>query len=232
MPIVLDDSIDPSLYPLAWLVGAWEGEGAVQLPGPDGSPVGRRIEQRVTIAPNDSGALEWHMTTWVLDAPAPQPPTNAFYEDAESPAEVNLEDPESQIVREQLLEERALWRVSGPLPGQDEQKAAQAKPGSQDAYLSHGVSVQVQRTTGFGVTDAEEWVGEVRGPRVQLACKQVPSTTDSGKTLEGTRMFGLVGGNLMWLQEVGENLSDLSPYLSVELHRAADDPAGAEDISA
>lgn len=229
MPIVLDDSLDPSLYPLAWLVGEWEGEGAAQLAGADGSPVGRRIEQRLTVEPNDSLGLDWHMQTWVLDAPAPEPPTSAFYEANEnSAADPELDDPAASIVRELLIDERATWHTHGPLPGQDIDAAAEAKPGSDDSYVSHGVSLTVQRTTGFGPTEAEQWSGEVRGPRIQLATRDLPDPENRGRTLHAARMFGLVGGNLMWLQEVGDSLQDLKPYLSVELRRAADAPDASE----
>ncbi|MDU1463656.1 MAG: heme-binding beta-barrel domain-containing protein, partial [Dermabacter sp.] len=73
----------------------------------------------------------------------------------------------------------------------------------------------------FGLTPAEHWAGEVRGPRIQLATQDLGAA--NGADSHGARMFGLVGGRLMWLQEVGSSPASLRPYLSVELDRAADE---------
>lgn len=253
MPIVLDDSLDPSLYPLAWLVGEWEGDGAIHIPGPGGSPVGRRIEQRIRIAP-DGDTLTWHMRTWVLDAPVPTPPTAVFY-DGEEPIDGANSTEGAKLkqeadaregtvaagepVRELIIEEHATWRTAGLLPGQDQAAATRAKPGSPESFLSHMVTLTVRRRTGVGELEAEHWAGEVRGPRIQLAARDLPDGDlpdgdlpdggaagegdhGSAELLQGTRMFGLVGGHLMWLQEMGPSLRDLSPYLSVELHRGGE----------
>ncbi|MCT1867500.1 FABP family protein [Dermabacter sp. p3-SID358] len=224
MPIVIDENLDPSLYPLAWLVGAWKGTGAVQLKGESGQDVGRRIEQRLSVAPDSTGGLTWTMRTWVLDSPAPEPPTSAFYEKTEGGSDASSTTDDAEIVRELLLEERGTWRTTGVLPGQDEEAAKNAKPGSPESYLSHGVTLTIQRRGAFGDTPAEHWTGEVRGPRIQVATQDLAS--QAGADSYGARMFGLVGGRLMWLQEVGSSLTTLRPYLSVELDRAANEDGG------
>ncbi|ANP28405.1 Domain of uncharacterised function (DUF1794) [Mycobacteroides abscessus subsp. abscessus] len=225
MPIVIDENLDPSLYPLAWLVGAWEGTGAVQLKGENGEEVGHAIEQRLTVTPNSAKGLTWVMRTWVLNSPAPEPPTSAFYEKGEEKSDASQQSTDTTLVRELLLEEKGTWRTTGVLPGQDEEAAKNAKPGSPESYLSHGVSLTMERSSAFGEAPAEHWAGEVRGPRIQLATQDLAASSGAAGSDDshGARMFGLVGGRLMWLQEVGSSLSNLRPYLSVELNRAADE---------
>ena len=55
MPISLDPSLPRSLYPLAWLVGTWEGSGALHRPGDESGD--RRVEQRLECTPAEDGTL-------------------------------------------------------------------------------------------------------------------------------------------------------------------------------
>ncbi|MDO5645151.1 MAG: heme-binding beta-barrel domain-containing protein [Dermabacter sp.] len=231
MAIVLDDSLDPSLYPLAWIVGAWEGSGAVRLLDEDGSDADRAITQRLEIAPDDAAGLTWHMRTWVLDAPAPEPPTAAFANADGADADDADAADQPPIEPTLFLEERGTWRVSGPLAGQDEAAASAARPGTPESYLSYGITLTMRRTSGFGEHEAEHWSGEVRGPRIQLGTVEMPDPRHPAERVHGARMFGLVGGRLMWLQEMGPSPAQLSAFLSVELDRAepAQDSAQAAE---
>ena len=76
MPITLDPSLPRSLYPLAWLIGEWEGSGALAAPSPGTPDV--RVEQRLVCSAQDDGTLAWRSTIHRVDAPAPLPPTSAF----------------------------------------------------------------------------------------------------------------------------------------------------------
>ncbi|MDN5821263.1 MAG: FABP family protein, partial [Brachybacterium sp.] len=57
MPITLDTSLPPSLYPLAWLIGSWEGTGALSTADADAPDV--RIEQQLVCTAREDGAMEW-----------------------------------------------------------------------------------------------------------------------------------------------------------------------------
>lgn len=212
MPISLDTSLPESLYPLAWLVGSWNGAGAVHLRGDDGELSSQRVEQEVTASAAEDGSLAWTVRTDVVDAPAPLPPTSAF---AKEPAP---EPPAGTGARRLLHEESGRWTVGDPLPGQDLAAAEAAKPGDPAGVLSYHLEVHLTSDTG-----PETWLGEVRGPRIQLARQQDPSTRLHDGAVAATRMFGLVGGRLMWLLERATDPTapqDLHPYLSVELDRA------------
>lgn len=222
MPISLDADLDPALYPLAWLVGTWRGDGAVQLAGEDGGVEGRRIEQEIVAEPVEGGALAWTMRTWVLDAPPPVPPTAVFAADEPEPAagdgaddadgDEGADGPERRL----LIAESGYWRVIGPVPGQDLEAARAARPGTEEATVSYELEAALASTQGT----VEVYVGEVRGPRIQLATDMVGRTETSASHTSATRLFGLVGGRLMWVLDRASETSEMSTWISVELDRA------------
>ncbi|ATG51082.1 hypothetical protein CFK38_05700 [Brachybacterium vulturis] len=209
MPITLDTSLPPSLYPLAWLLGSWQGTGALTTADPDAPDV--RIEQQLVCSAREDGTMEWRSTIHRIDAPAPLPPTSAFARDEpETPAGTGSGE------RTLLHREDGVWTVGELLPGQDRAAAEAAPPGSPGSFLSHRLEAHLTRRD----APAEQWAGEVRGPRVQLALG-----SPDGE-IAATRMFGYVSGRLMWLWEhrlpVPDGAPDetaLTPYLSLEMHR-------------
>lgn len=215
MPITLDTSLPQSLYPLAWLIGSWEGTGALSG-ADDATPDARdvRIEQQLVCTAREDGALDWRSTIHRVDAPAPLPPTSAFARDEESAA--GTATPSGTGERTLLHREDGIWTVGELLPGQDRAAAEAARPGTPASFLSHRLGARLTRRG----EQAEDWAGEVRGPRVQLAL------ASPGGEIAATRMFGYVSGRLMWLWERRTPVTDgafgetaLAPYLSLELHR-------------
>ncbi|HEX7352975.1 FABP family protein [Brachybacterium sp.] len=211
MPITLDTSLPASLYPLAWLIGSWEGTGALSGASDAPGATDARIEQQLVCSAREDGALDWRSTIHRVDAPAPLPPTSAFARDeAPSPAS------EGSGERTLLHREDGVWTVGDLLPGQDRATAEAARPGTPESYLSHRLQARLTRRG----EQAEDWAGEVRGPRVQLALGT------PGGEISQTRMVGYVSGRLMWLWERRTPVADgapgetaLTPYLSLELHR-------------
>ncbi|WP_193107320.1 heme-binding beta-barrel domain-containing protein [Brachybacterium sp. FME24] len=215
MPISLDPSLPESLYPLAWLVGTWQGEGAVHRPG-DAEAPDRRIEQQLVCTAREDGTLGWRSTIHEIDDPAPLPPTSAFArDDTPEPA------PAGTGERTLLMREDGIWTIGDPLPGQDVAAAQAAKPGDPAGFVSYALEAHFERRDGAD----ENWTGEVRGPRVQLAL----GSADGGAAISGTRMFGYISGRLMWLWEqrvpgasnesADPQGSPMTPYISLELHR-------------
>lgn len=213
MPITLDPSLPRSLYPLAWLIGEWEGSGALAAPSAGTPDV--RVEQRLVCTAQEDGTLAWRSVIHRVDAPAPLPPTSAFARDAEESAPPA--DPAATGERSLLHREDGVWTVGDLLPGQDRAAAEAAPPGSPASHLSYRLDARFERRG----EQAEQWQGEVRGPRVQLA---LPGADGQ---VAATRMFGYVRGTLMWLWEQPAPVEDgapgetvLAPHLSLELHRA------------
>lgn len=211
MPITLDTSLPESLYPLAWLIGSWEGSGAIHQP--DAGTPDARIEQQLECTAAADGTLQWSSLIHRVDLPAPLPPTSVFARDQ---AEDSAPESHGSGERTLLHREEGRWTVGALLPGQDRAVSEAAKPGTPASFLSHQLDAQLTRRG----ESSEHWAGEVRGPRVQLAL----SGTD-GEVSE-TRMFGYVRGQLMWLWERRLPVPDgtpgdtsMAPYLSLELHR-------------
>src|SRR5699024_7604187 len=186
MPITLDTSLPPSLYPLAWLIGSWEGAGALTAAEP-GAP-DARIEQQLVCTALEDGTMHWRSTIHRLDAPAPLPPTSAFARDETSASAAATAGTGRRTL---LHREDGVWSVRALLPGQDREAAEAAAPGTPGSYLSHRREAHLTRRG----EAAEDWLGEVRGPRVQLALGS------SDGEVAATRMFGYVSGRLMWLWE-------------------------------
>ena len=72
------------------------------------------------------------------------------------------------------------------------------------------------------------WEGWIRGPRAQVGTQAVGRTRTSAPVTEMTRMFGLVGGDLMWTQDMAAfGQSEVTTYASGRLGRVddPDDPA-------
>src|SRR5699024_11533722 len=128
--------------------------------------------------------------------------------------DVTASTPVGCVERLLLMRESGVWTVGDPLPGQDLAAAREAPAGDPAAFISYGLQVRFDPGQPAGPAD---WAGEGRGPRVQLARR----TPDGA--LAATRVFGYVGGRLMWLWErrgaPGEDGTDLVPSLSLELDR-------------
>lgn len=66
------------------------------------------------------------------------------------------------------------------------------------------------------------YVGAAEGPRIDLATDAVVSAPSGSQVSSGTRMFGLVASDLLWVQELAAFGEPLAPYASARLSRAED----------
>jgi len=119
MPFVLPDpeGLAPEVYPLAWLVGTWRGEGVVDYPGIDEATFAQEIviasdggpylsytsTIRLITAPSDTAALEdeppapvWQTESgyWRISA---ERPTTWGLTDDQHPVELLLADPSGHV---------------------------------------------------------------------------------------------------------------------------------------
>jgi hypothetical protein len=117
MPFVLPEGLAPEVYPLAWLVGRWRGEGVVGYPGVeetaftqdvvfdhDGGPyLVYTSTIRLVVAPDDASALDgesaedapvWSTESGYWRVP-PQRPEGL--RDEQHPVEVLLADPSGHV---------------------------------------------------------------------------------------------------------------------------------------
>ncbi len=80
MTFTFPDGLSPEVYPLAWLVGRWRGEGVIEYPG-----IGRKTFVQDLVFDHDGGPyLRFESTLRVLDAAVP----DKLPDDGEWPAPV------------------------------------------------------------------------------------------------------------------------------------------------
>jgi hypothetical protein len=77
------------------------------------------------------------------------------------------------------------------------------------------LEVLVTHPTGY----AEVYVGKVEGPRVTLQTDLVARTPSAKEYTAATRMYGLVGGDLMWVMDMAAVGQPLQSHVSAQLKR-------------
>lgn len=102
-----------------------------------------------------------------------------------------------------LAMETGFWR---PQPDKDQPNAAVVRL---EVLLSH--------PTGF----LEALVGEIRGPRIEIATEKVIKVPGALDYRRGHRLYGLVEGELMWVYEMEAMDQPLQPHVSAALKRTA-----------
>ena len=121
MPFVLDpEGLAPEVYPLAWLVGTWRGEGVVDYPGVDEATFTQEIviasdggpylsytsTMRLVVAPTDPAALEapedepqgpvWQTESGYWRIP-PERPTDWGLTPDQHPVDLLVADPSGHV---------------------------------------------------------------------------------------------------------------------------------------
>jgi hypothetical protein len=213
LPLPAD--LPPEVYPLAWLIGHWEGEGTIGYgPIPPG-----RVRQRLYLTSDGGPYLSYGCKTWLEpDLPTDRAASDAQTETGSGTAgtasgtagaasgtagtatttAANLRQPVDKL---QLWhQESGFWRIT---PGQKqidppfEVEVLLADPG---AFLSL-------------------YIGQVDGPRIRLATDTMVRTESAAPVGAATRMYGLVGGELLWAWDIAGFGLPLGSYLALRLHR-------------
>ena len=248
MAFTLPDDLAPEIYPLAWLVGTWRGYGILTY----GETVPEQaVVQEMTFDHDGGPYLRQVTTIWTVDA------TRSDDLAFETPG---LEGAARLTPAQVWSTETAYWRPVGqealdeeaPEPGgaegADAVGGAEAAGGSADdgaaaASKSSGApessgSSGPPRTpiTRLELVSADPaghvavWEGWIQGPRAQVGTQAVGRTRTAAPLTEMTRMFGLVGGDLMWTQDMAAfGVEEPTTYASGRLGRVEDpdEPAGA-----
>lgn len=196
MPFVLPEGLAPEVYPLAWLVGRWRGEGVVGYPGVeesaftqeleithDGGPyLAYRTTVRLVVVPDDAAAID-------PDAPAGPDPDAA-------PQDAPGDDGPVWST------ESGYWRVPPERPAD--------LPDDQ-----HPVELLTTDPSGYVAV----WVGTVGNGRLELASDLVARTATGAEVSAGKRLYGLVNGDLMWAHDLAAFGQPLQSYASARLSR-------------
>jgi hypothetical protein len=203
---VLDIPTDlpADLAPLSWLLGVWEGTGVIDYEAGDRRYAGE-FHHRVSFSHDGGPYLNYSANAWLL-------------EDADSDGERR---------RTLLVSEMGYWRLSRP--------AADADPGPgllpaladgpertvDDVEAlrneSGGFDIEVTLVHSDGVS--ELYLGEIKGPRIDLATDAVVRPAGARVYAAASRMYGLVDGHLLWAWDIAALGRELASHASARLAR-------------
>ncbi|CAM2974702.1 FABP family protein [Actinomyces slackii] len=200
MAFTFPDDLPPELYPLAWLVGAWRGYGILTY----GEAIPEQAVYQEMVFDHDDGPyLRQRTTIWTVDA------TRSQNLDFEMPG---LTGADLLTPAQIWSTETAYWRPVG-----------QEAPDADDADTTTPVT-SLELISADPAGHVGVWEGWIQGPRAQVGTQAVGRTRSSAPVTEMTRMFGLVGGDLMWTQDMAAfGVEDLSTYASGRLGRVEDE---------
>ena len=201
MPFVLPEGLAPEVYPLAWLVGRWRGEGVLAYPGveemtftqelvvsSDGGPyLTYASSMRLVVAPDDLTALETAPDPEAAAAPDAPPSAPAEHSGPVWSSEVGY------------------WRVP-------------PEPSVELAEGQHPVEQLVADPSGHVAI----YVGAVGNGRIDLVSDLVARTATGADVSGGRRLYGLVHGELMWAHDLAAFGHPLQSYSSGRLTRVED----------
>jgi hypothetical protein len=198
--IDLPTDLPADLVPLSWLLGVWEGTGVIEYDAQGRSMAGE-FSHRVSFSHDGGDALNYSATAW--------------FEDAEG-------------TRRDLVAETGYWRLSRPATDEDAGPALlPALAPRAGARTVHDVEALRAEGGGFEIEVAlvhsdgisELYLGQVRGPRIDIATDAIVRPSGAKEYGAATRMYGLVDGHLLWAWDIAALGSDLGSHASARLAR-------------
>ena len=203
--IELGADLPAEIVPLSWLLGVWEGSGIVNYTV-DGHTRTHEFGQRVSFSQDGLPYLNYSSSTWLLEL-----------------EQEEAEQPESGAG----AGASGYWRLSRPKTEGD--PGPGLLPGVGPAPFTTARSVEVLRNAGGGfdievfivhpVGVGELYLGQVKGPRIDLSTDAVVRTATAKEHAASTRMYGLVEGHLLWAWDIAALGQPLATHASARLAR-------------
>lgn len=189
------------LVPLSWLIGVWEGSGVIDYTADDTHFEGE-FSHRVSFS-HDGGPYLNYSATAVFTGADGQPPIP-------------------------LVAEVGFWRLSKPALASDPGPGLLPPTAPQVARTADDVEALRTSEDGFAVEASivhsdgvsELYLGQARGPRIDIATDAVVRTGGAKNYAAATRMYGLVDGHLLWAWDIAALGQDLGSHASARLARA------------
>ncbi|MET0783878.1 FABP family protein [Orlajensenia leifsoniae] len=197
--IELPVELPAELVPLSWLLGVWEGSGVIDYTIGEAS-VTHEFGQRVSFSHDGLPHLNYTSYSWLFPTEEGGEPTP-------------------------LVTETGYWRLSrqlgdadaGPamLPGVGERPFRDAESVETLRNAAGGFDIEVTLVHPGGV--AELYLGQVKGPRIDLATDAVMRTQGAKPYSAATRLYGLVDSHLLWAWDIAALGQDLRTHSSGRL---------------
>ena len=200
--IELPEDLPADLVPLSWLIGVWEGTGVIDYRVGDTHFEGE-FSHRVSFS-HDGGPFLNYSASATLAGPdgAPGRALNA---------------------------ETGFWRVAraataaepgpGLLPPREAEVLRTAEDVEQLRNAAGGFDIEVSLVHSDGVS--ELYLGQVKGPRIDLATDAVVRTASARNYAAATRMYGLVEGHLLWGWDIAALGRELGSHASARLAKVS-----------
>ena len=195
--IDLDANLPSELVPLSWLLGVWEGTGVVNYSLGDDT-LNHEFGQRLSFSHDGLPYLNYTSYTWLLD-------------DELTP----------------LVTETGYWRISRPAADGDPGPGMLPPVGDSPYPTTESVEALRNDDGGFDIEVSlvhpsgisELYLGQVKGPRIDLATDAVMRTAMAKEYAAATRLYGLVDGHLLWAWDIAALGQDLRTHSSGRLAR-------------
>lgn len=201
--IELPVGLPPELVPLSWLIGVWEGSGVLDYAVGDES-VTREFGHRMSFSHDGLPYLNYSSYTWLE-------PEEGSDSDEKTP----------------LATETGYWRLHRPQgdgdPGPGLLPALSAAPFTDAESVetlrndAGGFDIEVTLVHPGGV--AELYLGQVAGPRIDLATDAVVHSETAKPYTAATRLYGLVENHLLWAWDIAALGQGLRTHASGRLAR-------------
>lgn len=199
--IDLPTDLPADIVPLSWLLGVWEGIGVIDYDSGDRHYSGE-FAHRVSFSHDGGDYVNYAANAWHLGDDGARTP---------------------------LVAEQGYWRLARPsgdmdagpalLPAVETRTVARS---ADDVELlrngSGGFDLEAAIVHSDGVS--ELYVGQVQGPRIDLATDAVVRPASAKDYAAATRMYGLVDGHLLWAWDIAALGGGLAAHASARLARA------------
>ena len=231
MTFSIPDDLAPELYPLAWLVGTWRGYGILTYEQTvpeqavaqemtfdhDGGPYLRQTTTIWTLDATRSSDLDFD--TPGLEGFARIAPARIWSTETAYWRPVGQDEPDGEGGSPGGPGAVSADRPDGAGtdgPGSGGGAASMGGPGDSDGPANGaassnkpgGARPRTTPRTRLELVSADPaghvavWEGWIRGPRAQIGTQAVGRTRTAVPLTQMNRMFGLVGGDLMWTQDM------------------------------
>jgi hypothetical protein len=204
------------LVPLSWLLGVWEGSGILDYTV-NGETVTREFGHRISFSHDGLQHLNYSSYTWLE-------PEAAAASGETQPVETAATAPAIP-----LMTETGYWRLSRPqqagdpgpglLPGVGEAPFQTAEAVETLRNADGGFDIEVSLVHPGGII--ELYLGQVKGPRIDLATDAIVQTSGAKPYAAATRLYGLVDSHLLWAWDIAALGEDLRTHASGRLSRVS-----------
>ncbi|WP_194410927.1 FABP family protein [Microbacterium cremeum] len=195
--IELPTDLPAELVPLSWLVGVWEGTGVIDY---GEHAFSGEFTHRVSFSHDGGDYLNYSAEAWLHG------------EDG---------------ARTRLVAELGYWRIArtatdadpgpGLLPPTADPVTRTADDIERLRNAEGGFDIEVALVHADGVS--ELYLGQIRGPRIDIATDAVVRPAGTKAYAAATRMYGLVDAHLLWAWDVAALGFELGSHASARLAR-------------